>query len=51
MSEKEYFHLLERLRKGAGMISNPFLPEKKRKEYLKLYNAIEHKILAYKGFF
>lgn len=50
MSEKEYFHLLNRLVKGAELLSNPFLSEDKRKSYQRLYDEIEKRILAYKGF-
>lgn len=49
MTEQEYFKLLERLVKGAELLSNPLLTDEKRKEYQRLYDEIERRILKYKG--
>lgn len=50
MSEEEYFELLNRLVKGAEYLSNPLIKPEDYEKGLKIYDAIEEKIMRYKGF-
>lgn len=49
--EEEYSQLLERLVNGAIKIENPLLSPGKKKQYLKLYDRIEQRILELKKLF
>lgn len=47
-TDEEYFKLLERLVKGAIYLENPLITEEDHSKGMKLYDAIEAEIEAYK---